>query len=57
MPIPTEINTALISVLSTIITAIGAAIVRAIEKSRFEKKIRAEYLQETQDEKTTRENA
>ena len=54
MPLPTEINAALISVLSTIITAIGAAIVRAIEKAKFEKRIRKEYETTKQaDECTT----
>ena len=53
MPIPTEINSALISVISTIITAIGAAIVRAIEKARFEKQIRAEYQNNKEQEPCT----
>ena len=54
MPLPTEINGALISALSTIITAIAAAIVRAIEKTRFEKRLRNELSKPKQaDECTT----
>jgi glycosyltransferase A (GT-A) superfamily protein (DUF2064 family) len=50
MPVNPEIQTAAVSVLASLITAIGASIIRAIEKGALERRLeRAENAQkETQ---------
>lgn len=53
MPLPTEVNSALISGLASLITAVIGLIVRAIEKPMVIKKA----LQEAQSQTETETNA
>lgn len=57
MPVNPEIQTAAVSVLASLITAIGASIIRAIEKGALERRLeRAENAQKEAEISTETKN-